>query len=115
MFKSEQIALARRLILLYLLSALMFLASLGWVLFLVSFLTGCGLSSVLKTDPPAPKQLVCGPGPMAPCVIKEWLLPEQLGADQAGELALAARAESKACAKRHLKLIECIQEFQNGR
>lgn len=77
------------------------------MLFLALSSIACVWSSAKRSE------LVCGDAPMSECSVKEYILPEQLTADQAGKLALAARAETKACAKRHKKLIDCIKEFQN--
>lgn len=50
---------------------------------------------------------------MDACDVAVWMLPEELSADQAGELALSARAELRACSARHEALRDCVNKH-NG-
>lgn len=59
-------------------------------------------------------QVVCAPKAVEQCVISQWLVPAQLSADQAGELALTAREEGKACDERHRAAVECIQKHEEA-
>lgn len=54
--------------------------------------------------------VVCAPEAMAPCTKSTWLIPSGMSADQAGELALAERAEKEACAERQQETAKCITD-----
>lgn len=58
---------------------------------------------------PTRVQVVCAPAALDPCMLSRWLVPSPLSADQAGELALAARTESAECATRHEELVQCVK------
>lgn len=74
-------------------------------------LTGCGLS--LQTRPATRLDVVTTPGAMDLCLLSVWMLPEQVSADQAAELAVVARTEGKECAERHRALVEDVKRH-NG-
>jgi hypothetical protein len=57
-------------------------------------------------------QVVCAPKAVEQCVISQWLVPAELSADQAGELALTARTEAKACDERHKAAVDCIRKHE---
>lgn len=80
---------------------------LGWALSALVPLTGCGLS--LQTRPATRLDVVTTPGAMDLCLLSVWMLPEKVSADQAAELAVAARTEGKECAERHRALVEDVK------
>lgn len=83
------------------------LASLVLALFLPAWISGCGLLSAKKAEPQRVK-LVCAPQALDPCLISRWYIPANISADQTGELALSARAESVACKEKNAALLDCI-------
>lgn len=58
---------------------------------------------------------MCAPKALDLCTVSRWMLPEKVSADQAGELALSANAEAKACQERQAAAIECIRKHQESR
>ena len=58
-------------------------------------------------------QVVCAPQALTACEVSRWFVPDPLSANQAGELALVARAEAEACKEKHAALADCITKH-NG-
>lgn len=87
----------------------------AWVLSLPMLATGCGLLSVKKPEQQIRLDVVTTPGALDPCVITRWLLPDEISADQAAELALSARAEAQECADRHAALVSDVQRHNEGK
>jgi hypothetical protein len=83
---------------------------------LLASATGCALLSVKKPEAQQIRlDVVTTPGALDPCTLSRWLLADELSADQAGELALAARAEGEECAKRHQALIDDVKRHNEGK
>ena len=83
-----------------------------WVLALclLTLSSGCGLRLDRPKVEPVRVPVVCAQAALDPCIVSRWLVPSPLSADQAGELALAARAESEACAEKHKQIAQCIAD-----
>lgn len=80
------------------------------VLCLMMQLASCALLSVKKPEAQQTRlNVVTTPGAMDACVISRWIVPQEVSADQAAELALAARAESEECAERHRALVQDVE------
>ena len=89
---------------------------LALVLCLPMLASGCGMLSVRKPESQQIRlDVVTTPGALDPCTLSRWLLGDELSADQAGELALAARAEGEECAKRHQALIDDVKRHNEGK
>jgi len=82
------------------------LARLALALSLALSLAGCNLLSRKQAAPAV--RVVCAPSAKDACDVTSWVLPAELNADQAGELALSARAELVACSVRHEALRDCV-------
>ena len=78
---------------------------------LAILLSSCSLLSRKQATPVV--RVVCAPTALDACDVSHWMLPDQINANQAGKLALSARAELKACDKRHEALRECVEKH-NG-
>lgn len=86
------------------------------VLCLPMLASGCGMLSVRKPEAQQIRlDVVTTPGALDPCTLSRWLLADELSADQAGELALAARAEGEECARRHQALIDDVRRHNEGK
>lgn len=51
---------------------------------------------------------------MDACVLSRWIVPEEINADQAATLALAARKEGEECAERHRALVQDVERHNKG-
>lgn len=86
------------------------------VLCLPMLASGCGMLSVKKPEQQQIRlDVVTTPGALDPCVITRWLLPDEISADQAAELALSARAEAQECADRHAALVGDVKRHNEGK
>lgn len=59
-------------------------------------------------------QVVCAPKALDLCMVSRWMLPAEISADQAGELALSANAESLACQERQAAAVDCIRKHEDA-
>lgn len=59
-------------------------------------------------------QVVCAPKALDLCTVSKWMLPSEVSADQAGELALSANAEALACQERHAAAVDCIRKHEDA-
>ena len=80
----------------------------------MTFASGCSWRLAKAETQQARAQVVCAPQALTACEVSRWFLPDPLSADQAGELALVARAEAEACKERHTALAECIKAHNEG-
>jgi len=48
------------------------------------------------------------------CTLSTWIVPAEINADQAAELAIAARDEGRECAERHRALVEDVRRHNEG-
>ncbi len=88
---------------------------LGLGLCLMMQLTSCALLSVKKPEPQQIRlSVVTTPGAMDACVISRWIVPDEVSADQAATLALAARKEGEECAERHRALVQDVERHNKG-
>ena len=58
--------------------------------------------------------VVCAPQALTVCEVSRWFVPDPLSCDQAGELALVARAEAESCKEKHAALADCIKAHNEG-
>ena len=91
-------------------SSLSRLARLGLALCLPIWSSACGLRLDRPRVEPQRVPVVCAQEALDPCVVSRWLIPHGMSADQAGELALAERAEKEACAARQKETAKCITD-----
>lgn len=85
------------------------------VLCLMMQLTSCALLSVKRPDQQQIRlSVVTTPGAMDACVLSRWIVPDEVSADQAATLALAARKEGEECAERHRALISDVERHNKG-
>ena len=49
------------------------------------------------------------------CTLSTWIVPAEINADQAAELAIAARDEGRECAERHRALVEDVKRHNEGK
>lgn len=78
-------------------------------------LTSCAMLSARKPDQQQIRlSVVTTPGAMDACVISRWIVPDEVNADQAATLALAARKEGEECAERHRALISDVERHNKG-
>lgn len=75
--------------------------------------SGCTWRLAKAEAQQARAQVVCAPQALTVCEVSRWFVPDPLSADQAGELALVARAEAEACKEKHAALADCITKH-NG-
>ena len=87
-------------------------ARLALALCLMISAAGCAM---LSKPAPQPIRLdvVTTPGALDPCTLSTWVVPTPVNANQAAQLALAARDEGRECAERHRALIEDVKRH-NG-
>ena len=78
------------------------------------FASGCSWRLAKAETQQARAPVVCAPQALTACEVSRWFIPDPLSADQAGELALVARAEAEACKERHAALAECIKAHNEG-
>lgn len=84
------------------------------VLFLIPLLNGCGLLSARPDPQPIRRDVVVTPGAMDLCTLSTWIVPAEVNADQAAQLAIAARDEGRECAERHRALVEDVRRHNEG-
>lgn len=78
-------------------------------------LTSCALLSARKPETQQIRlNVVTTPGAMDACVLSRWIVPEEISADQAATLALAARKEGEECAERHRALVQDVERHNKG-
>lgn len=87
---------------------------LGLALCLMMQLTSCALLSARKPEQQIRLSVVTTPGAMDACVISRWIVPDEVSADQAATLALAARKEGEECAERHRALVQDVERHNKG-
>ena len=88
---------------------------LGLVLCLMMQLSSCALLSVKKPEQQQIRlSVVTTPGAMDACVLSRWIVPDEVNADQAATLALAARKEGEECAERHRALVNDVERHNKG-
>lgn len=87
---------------------------LGLGLCLMMPLSSCALLSARKPEQQIRLSVVTTPGAMDACVISRWIVPDEVSADQAATLALAARKEGEECAERHRALISDVERHNKG-
>ena len=75
--------------------------------------SGCTLFSA-KPAPAIRLDVVVTPGALDLCTLSVWMLPDEVNADQAAELAIAARDEGRECAQRHRALVEDVKRHNEG-
>ena len=83
-------------------------------LFLIPPLSGCGLLSARPDPQPIRLDVVTTPGALDLCTLSTWIVPAEINADQAAELAIAARDEGRECAERHRALVEDVRRHNEG-
>ena len=83
-------------------------------LFLIPLLSGCGLLSARPDPQPIRLDVVTTPGALDLCTLSTWIVPAEINADQAAELAIAARDEGRECAERHRALVEDVMRHNEG-
>lgn len=76
-------------------------------------LSGCGLLSV-KPVQQIRLDVVTTPGALDLCTLSVWIVPKEVNADQAAQLAIAARDEGRECAERHRALVEDVRRHNQG-
>lgn len=87
----------------------------GLALCLMMQLASCALLSVKKPEAQQTRlSVVTTPGAMDACVLSRWIVPDEVNADQAATLALAARKEGEECAERHRALIGDVERHNKG-
>ena len=80
---------------------------------LVISASGCAMLS--RPKPAAIRlDVVTTPGAMDLCTLSTWIVPAEINADQAAELAIAARDEGRECAERHRALVEDVRRHNEG-
>lgn len=84
------------------------------VLCLTISLTSCALLSAPKQKQQTRLKVKVTTGSMDACVLSRWIVPEEINADQAATLALAARKEGEECAERHRALINDVERHNKG-
>ena len=83
-------------------------------LFLIPLLSGCGLLSARPKPAAIRLDVVTTPGAMDLCTLSTWIVPAEINADQAAQLAIAARDEGRECAARHRALVEDVRRHNEG-
>lgn len=75
--------------------------------------SACGLLS-RKPESSQRVKVVCAPKALDLCTVSRWMLPAEISADQAGELALSANAEALACQERQAAAVDCIRKHEDA-
>ena len=80
---------------------------------LTTLASGCTLFSA-KPAAAIRLDVVTTPGALDLCTLSTWIVPAEINADQAAELAIAARDEGRECAERHRALVEDVRRHNEG-
>ena len=76
--------------------------------------SGCSWRLAKADTQQARASVVCAPQALTVCEVSRWFVPDPLSCDQAGELALVARAEAESCKEKHAALADCIARHNGG-